>query len=589
MKDYNFGNYLFRLRKANHLSQKELGKMLGVSDKAVSRWENGASKPRAALLVKLSAILDTTVDALMTGGKKSVLAGNSAAAISLHEGTLEDRDDMQMNQTDKVKMNFIPQKASPNGNYLCSWDRQAEVAKKFGITGEALSEMRDALNTQYLFNDPSLYHLYGAEFRSGLFFMLDDGWDVPYGSVHYGNEEFYGSMLPDGEKFKELGKTPLERLINMSSKIKELGYAGLGLWVSPNYGKTDENGAVDYDDIRRYWEDRAEMSCQADIKYWKVDWGIFMRDLKYREIMTESCHKKAPGLFVEHAYPCGVYANYNNPERPMDKALPAYFEYSDVFRTYDVHPPFEYTETLKRVDLLLNNKLHFKHNCKGYINVEWLSFIAAGLGLNLGIMHQNKEVEAALRWQRIAPPFGAAEAEYTRTEQELTDTHYFDHQPKDWIRFSNRYHKVSAPAIMARNTALPKVGKIGEHQPFVIASKSPKTGALAVAALPRTVDPDVHIKPLADVTVYPDSLNTLVGAFGVFGSLTLEYPENIPENVVVWAQAMLSDEAIDITERVTVDSNRLTIDGKDLRWFSKVNHDETETYEPSLIITIARN
>ena len=69
----------------------------------------------------------------------------------------------------------------------------------------------------------------------------------------------------------------------------------------------------------------------------------------------------------------------------------------------------------------------------------------------------------------------------------------------------------------------------------------------------------------------------------------MEYPENIPENVVVWAQAMLSDEAIDITERVTVDNNRLTIDGKDLRWFSKVTHDETETYEPSLIITIARN
>ena len=89
MKDYNFGNYLFRLRKANHLSQKELGKMLGVSDKAVSRWENGSSKPRAALLVKLSAILDTTVDALMTGGKKSVLARNSAVAISLHEGTFE--------------------------------------------------------------------------------------------------------------------------------------------------------------------------------------------------------------------------------------------------------------------------------------------------------------------------------------------------------------------------------------------------------------------------------------------------------------------------------------------------------------------
>lgn len=583
MKDFEFGDYLFKLRKAKGMSQKEVGEKLGVSDKAVSRWENGDSRPRTGFLVKLAAVLGTTVDALMTAGKRTSLNCDSSGVTSLLDGATAETD---CERTKNMKINFIPQKASENGNYLCSWSRQAEVAKRFGITGRTCSDMRDALCEEYLFGDESLYHFYADEFRPGLIFMLDDGWDVPYGSEHNGEEEFYGTLLPDERKFKSFGSTPEERLCNISRKIKELGYAGLGVWVSPNYGKKDENGNIDYDDVRRYWEEKAIMCHSADIKYWKVDWGVNMRDSKYREIMTESCHKNAPGILIEHAYPCGVFPDYEDRKRPIDQCLPEYLCYSDVFRTYDIHPPFEYVETLKRIDLLLKNKVAFRHGCKGYINVEWIAFIAAGLGLNLGIMYDRKEVEAVLRWQRLAPPFSASESDYRRSEHELTDTHYFDHKVANWIPLSNRYHKVSAPGIMARNTPLPEVQKVGEYEPFVVASKHPVTGALAVAALPRSIDPDVYVKPLADVTVYPDKLNTKVGVFGVFNSLTLEYKQDIPENAVVWAQAMLSDVATDITDRVTVDGKKLTIGGRDLRWFGKVTHDHTETYEPSLLITV---
>ncbi len=583
MRDYGFGNYLTKLRKATGMSQKELGAKLGVTDKAVSRWENGDSRPRSALLVKLAAVLKTDVNALMTGGKISAGKGDSLGVTSLLDS---DSEKGEIQKASNMKINFIPQKNEENGNYLCSWARQAEVAKKFGITGRTCSDMRDALCEEFLFGEESLYHFYADEFRPGLIFMLDDGWDVPYGSEHNGGEEFYGTLLPDGEKFKSLGSTPEERLCKMSEKIKELGYAGLGVWVAPNYAKKDENGNIDYDDVRKYWEDRALMCHKADIKYWKVDWGIYMRDSKYRQIMTECCHKMAPGLLIEHAYPCGVFPDYSDEKRPIYKYFPEYLGISDVFRTYDIHPPFEYSETLKRIHLLLKNKVDFIGGCKGYINVEWISQIAAGLGFNIGIMYDRKEVEAVLRWQRIAPPFSASESDYRYSDRELTDTHYFDHNAASWIQFQNRYHKVSAPSVMARNTELPKVSKVGEHEPFVVASEHPKTGALAVAALPRTIDPNIYIKPLADVTVYTKKLDAKVGVFGVFNSLTLQYPEEMPENAVVWAQAMLSDTAIDITEKVTIDGNRLSIDGRDLRWFGKVTHDHTENYEPSLLITV---
>ena len=46
MKDYSLGNFISALREKKGLSQYQLGALVGVTDKAVSKWENGASKPR---------------------------------------------------------------------------------------------------------------------------------------------------------------------------------------------------------------------------------------------------------------------------------------------------------------------------------------------------------------------------------------------------------------------------------------------------------------------------------------------------------------------------------------------------------------
>ena len=66
MRNYSFGNFISALRERCGLSQYQLGALVGVSDKAVSKWENGASKPRIDTIRKLSEVLDVSVDELLT-------------------------------------------------------------------------------------------------------------------------------------------------------------------------------------------------------------------------------------------------------------------------------------------------------------------------------------------------------------------------------------------------------------------------------------------------------------------------------------------------------------------------------------------
>ena len=74
MNDYNFGNFIYQLRTEKGLSQSQLGDMMGVSNKAVSKWEMGISKPRPDMLVALASFFGVTVEELLAG-KRNPQAG----------------------------------------------------------------------------------------------------------------------------------------------------------------------------------------------------------------------------------------------------------------------------------------------------------------------------------------------------------------------------------------------------------------------------------------------------------------------------------------------------------------------------------
>ena len=61
------GRTIAFLRKQAGMTQAELAQRLYVTDKAVSRWERGVGTPDISLLPKLSAVLDTDIEAVLEG------------------------------------------------------------------------------------------------------------------------------------------------------------------------------------------------------------------------------------------------------------------------------------------------------------------------------------------------------------------------------------------------------------------------------------------------------------------------------------------------------------------------------------------
>lgn len=64
---YAIGNFICELRQEKGFTQKELGDLLGVTNKAVSKWETGAALPRLDTLRQLADILGCTQEELFLG------------------------------------------------------------------------------------------------------------------------------------------------------------------------------------------------------------------------------------------------------------------------------------------------------------------------------------------------------------------------------------------------------------------------------------------------------------------------------------------------------------------------------------------
>lgn len=70
MNQKQIGNFIAQKRKEKNLTQMQLAEILGVSNKTISKWENGNCMPDYSIIKPLCKELGITVSELMDGEEK---------------------------------------------------------------------------------------------------------------------------------------------------------------------------------------------------------------------------------------------------------------------------------------------------------------------------------------------------------------------------------------------------------------------------------------------------------------------------------------------------------------------------------------
>ena len=148
MNDYRFGNRILELRTRAGLSQAELAARLGLTNKAVSKWEVGRAKPSTQTIRKLAAIFEVSVEELLTlkGAEKNVeitkivITGGPCAgkttAMSWIQNAFKDRGYAVLfvpeTATELISNGVAPWTCGSNADYqLCQMRLQLEKEKVF--------------------------------------------------------------------------------------------------------------------------------------------------------------------------------------------------------------------------------------------------------------------------------------------------------------------------------------------------------------------------------------------------------------------------------------------------------------------------
>ena len=97
MDQIKIGKFIAELRKEKCMTQEQLGEKLGVTNKTISRWENGNYMPDVEMLSLLSKELNVTINELIIGERleteefKKAADDNLVTALASSTFTLKEK------------------------------------------------------------------------------------------------------------------------------------------------------------------------------------------------------------------------------------------------------------------------------------------------------------------------------------------------------------------------------------------------------------------------------------------------------------------------------------------------------------------
>lgn len=146
MNQIKIGKFIASQRKKNYLTQKELAHRLGVSDRSISKWENGICMPDLSLFEPLCKELNITYNELLSGEKNDDIN-------PIQEDNIESIIQYSNNKFKKMKfVIYIIIFLSLSLSLLFIWDRRNYLKPVTNVQGTYNNDVSSP-NSHYLLLD----------------------------------------------------------------------------------------------------------------------------------------------------------------------------------------------------------------------------------------------------------------------------------------------------------------------------------------------------------------------------------------------------------------------------------------------------
>ncbi len=89
MNQVQIGKFIAEMRKEKNLTQVELGDLLGVTNKTISRWENGNYMPDISIMQQICSVFNISINELISGKKLDDTEYKASADQNLISSLLE--------------------------------------------------------------------------------------------------------------------------------------------------------------------------------------------------------------------------------------------------------------------------------------------------------------------------------------------------------------------------------------------------------------------------------------------------------------------------------------------------------------------
>ncbi|MCM1508514.1 MAG: helix-turn-helix transcriptional regulator [Ruminococcus flavefaciens] len=134
------GKFIAQLRKEQHLTQEQLGEIIGVTNKTVSRWETGVYLPPADALMIMSETFNVSINEILSGKRltneeyKETAEENLVQTIKNSRFSLQERIDFYRKKWLKEHMTVMLML----GFFILALTVAGLLLKKFTICYSAL-------------------------------------------------------------------------------------------------------------------------------------------------------------------------------------------------------------------------------------------------------------------------------------------------------------------------------------------------------------------------------------------------------------------------------------------------------------------